>query len=272
VLLTTGALSVAAEAPIPPLAARVTDTTGTLSAQQVQVLDARLAQFEARKGAQIAVLLVPTTQSEAIEQYALRAVEKWKLGRKKVDDGVLLVIAKSDRVLRIEVGYGLEGALTDAASSRIINESIAPKFAQGDFAGGIDAGLDAVMKVIDGEPLPPSVNKAAAPDELPPYAAVLIALTLVIGTVLRLWLDRLPASLATGSVVGVAAWLLAGALSTAALAAALAAAFTLAGGVRLLGGRGHHHGGSGWGGGGRGGGGFRGGGGGFGGGGSGGRW
>jgi uncharacterized protein len=245
VLLTTGALSVAAEAPIPPLAARVTDTTGTLSAQQVQVLDARLAQFEARKGAQIAVLLVPTTQSEAIEQYALRAVEKWKLGRKKVDDGVLLVIAKSDRVLRIEVGYGLEGALTDAASSRIINE---------------------------GEPLPPSVNKAAAPDELPPYAAVLIALTLVIGTVLRLWLDRLPASLATGSVVGVAAWLLAGALSTAALAAALAAAFTLAGGVRLLGGRGHHHGGSGWGGGGRGGGGFRGGGGGFGGGGSGGRW
>ena len=213
-----------------------------------------------------------TTQPEAIEQYALRAVEKWKLGRQKVDDGVLLVIAKSDRTLRIEVGYGLEGALTDATSSRIVNEFMTPRFAQGDFAGGIEAGLDQVMKVIDGEPLPAPASKAAAPDELPPYAAVLIALTLVIGTVPRLWLDRLPASLVTGGVVGVAAWL-AGALSTAALTAAIAAAFTLAGGVRLFGGRGHHHGGgSRWGAGGRGGGGFRGGGGGFGGGGSSGRW
>ena len=239
-----------------------------MSAQQTAALEQRLAQFEARKGAQLALLLVPTTKPEVIEQYALRAAEQWKLGRKKVDDGALLVVARDDRTMRIEVGYGLEGALTDATSNRILTEVIAPKFAQGDFNGGIEAGLDAMMKVIDGEALPAPPGKAAPPDELPAYVPALVAVALVVGALLRIWFGRIPASLATGGVVGAAAWLLAGALSTAVLAAVIATLFTLAGGARLLAGLGHH---GGRGGAGRGGG-FRGGGGGFGGGGSTGRW
>lgn len=128
----------------------MTDTTGTLDAQQTAALEGRLAAFEAAKRVQIAVLMVPTTRPEAIEQYALRVVEQWKLGRKKADDGALLLVAKDDRALRIEVGYGLEGALGDAVTKRIISDVTAPRFAQGDFAGGLDAGVDAMMRVVQG--------------------------------------------------------------------------------------------------------------------------
>jgi uncharacterized protein len=141
--------------PIPKLEARVTDLTGTLTAGQQAELEQKLADFEARKGAQIAVLVVPTTAPEEIEQYSIRVVEAWKIGRKKVDDGVLLIVAKSDRTLRIEVGYGLEGALTDATSNRIIDETIVPLLRQGQYFAGISAGVDQIMRVIDGEPLPP---------------------------------------------------------------------------------------------------------------------
>ncbi len=144
----------AALQPIPPLAARVTDLTGTLTAAERAQLEARLAEFEARKGAQIAVLIVPTTQPEEIEQYSIRVVDAWKLGREKPDDGALLLVAKEDRTLRIEVGRGLEGALTDLVSKRIIADTITPQFRQGDFAGGIDAGVEQMIRVVDGEPLP----------------------------------------------------------------------------------------------------------------------
>jgi len=117
-----------AEVPVPALTGRVVDLTGTLTADQKTALEAKLAAFEAEKGAQIAVLLVPTTQPEAIEQYSIRVVEAWKLGRKGVDDGVLLLIAKNDRKMRIEVGYGLEGVLPDAVAKRIISEVITPFF------------------------------------------------------------------------------------------------------------------------------------------------
>ncbi len=130
-----------ADVAVPPLKARVTDLTGTLSAQQQTALEQTLAAFEARKGSQIAVLIVPTTQPETVEQYALRVEETWKLGRKGVDDGALLVVAKDDRKLRIEVGYGLEGVLPDAIAKRIIAEDITPRFKQGDFYGGISAEL-----------------------------------------------------------------------------------------------------------------------------------
>lgn len=140
--------------PVPPLSGRVVDLTGTLSAGSVRDLDQRLSAFEERKGSQVAVLIVPTTQPEAIEQYSIRVAEQWKLGRKKVDDGAILLVAKNDRALRIEVGYGLEGALTDIASKRIIADIITPHFREGDFEGGIAAGVDAMLKVIDGEPLP----------------------------------------------------------------------------------------------------------------------
>jgi len=161
---------VAAQAlqPVPPLNARVTDTTGTLDAAQRQALEATLAELEGRKGAQIAVLMVPTTQPEAIEQYSIRVAEAWKIGRGRaaaerasgdrnapaIDDGVLLLIAKNDRRLRIEVGYGLEGAIPDGIAKRIIDESIAPRFRRQDWFGGIQAGVQDLRARIEGEPLP----------------------------------------------------------------------------------------------------------------------
>src|SRR5215468_1895651 len=140
---------------VPPLTAHVTDLTGTLTRDQVARLDQKLSAFEARKGSQIAMLIVPTTHPEEIEQYSIRVVDQWKLGRKKVDDGALLLVAKDDRRVRIEVGYGLEGALPDAIANRIVSDVITPQFRAGNFYGGLDAGVDAMIKVIDGEPLPP---------------------------------------------------------------------------------------------------------------------
>src|SRR5690606_17894367 len=134
----------------PPLQGRVTDLTSTLNAGQSQALSSKLADLEKRKGAQIALLLVPTTAPESIEQYAVRAFETWRLGRDNVDDGILLVVAKDDRALRIEVGYGLEGAVTDALAGRIIREQITPRLGQGDFYGGLQAGVDSLTKLIDG--------------------------------------------------------------------------------------------------------------------------
>src|SRR5215212_12203782 len=139
---------------VPPLSGRVVDQTATLSSGDIASLQQTLRSFESRKGSQIAVLIVPTTDGEAIEQFSLRVAEAWKIGRKKIDDGALLVIAKNDRRLRIEVGYGLEGALTDATTKRIIDEDITPKFKSGDFAGGISAGVNRMIRVIGGEKLP----------------------------------------------------------------------------------------------------------------------
>src|SRR5688572_28329893 len=113
-----------AQVPVPALTARVTDLTTTLSAQQRAALEERLAAFEARKGSQIAVLIVPTTAPETIEQYAIRVAEQWKVGRKGIDDGAILLVALKDRALRIEVGYGLEGVLPDAVAKRIVEEVI----------------------------------------------------------------------------------------------------------------------------------------------------
>ena len=144
-----------AEVAVPPLVRRVTDLTATLDAQQTQTLEARLAAFEAKKGAQLAVLIVPSTQPETIEQFGIRVAEAWKLGRKGVDDGALLLVAKNDRTLRIEVGYGLEGVLNDATAKRIVDEIIVPHFKRGEFYPGIESGTAAMMRVVDGESLPP---------------------------------------------------------------------------------------------------------------------
>src|SRR5206468_8483539 len=132
----------------------VVDTTGTLSSGDIAAQSQRLLDFQKRKGSQIAVLIVPTTAPETIEQYSIRAAETWKIGRKKIDDGALLVIAKNDHKLRIEVGYGVEGSLTDLTTRRIIDEDITPKFKAGDFAGGVSAGIDRMIAVIDGAKLP----------------------------------------------------------------------------------------------------------------------
>ena len=263
-----------AQVPVPPMGGRVTDQTATLSDEQKSVLERTLQSFEARKGSQVAVLIVPTTAPETIEQYALRVAEQWKPGRKNVDDGALLVVAKNDRTLRIEVGYGLEGALTDAASKRIISEVIVPRFRQGDFYGGISAGVDRMLRVIDGEPLPnPEEGRPAGTRGMGSILPVMMVLALVAGGVLRTVLGRFPAALVTGGAVSAVAWMLAGAISVALIAGGVAFLCTLLGGG--MGGRGMGIGGfrgGGFGGGGFGGGGFSGGGGGFGGGGASGRW
>ena len=139
---------------VPPLSARVTDLSGTLSGAQQAQLEQQLAAFEQARGSQIAILIVPTTQPEAIEQYSIRVAEAWKIGRRKHDDGVLIVVAKNDRKMRIEVGYGLEGAIPDALAKRIIGETLAPKFKAGDFAGGLSAAVTQMQKLIEGESLP----------------------------------------------------------------------------------------------------------------------
>jgi uncharacterized protein len=263
-----------AQVAVPPVTARVTDLTGTLTREQQAGLERMLQEFEARKGSQLAVLLVPTT---APEQFSLRVGEQWKVGRKKIDDGAILVVAKDDRTLRIEVGYGLEGVLNDATASRIIREVIVPRFREGDFYGGINAGLDRMMRVIDGEPLPePARRGLPAQGGFLQILPILLILALVGGSILRAMLGRFLGAAATGGAVGLLAWTLAGAMTIALLAGVLAFVFTLIGGGM---GRGYYGGfpggiyrGGSWGGGGWGGGGFRGGGGSFGGGGASGRW
>ena len=257
---------------VPPLTGRVTDQTVTLTTEQKAVLEQTLQAFEARKGSQIALLIVPTTAPETIEQYSLRVAEQWKLGRKKVDDGAILVVAKSDRALRIEVGYGLEGALNDATSKRIISETITPRFRQGDFYGGITAGVEQIIRVVDGERLPePKKSPAGDLSGVQQFIPIILVLALVLGGLLRSALGRLPGAVATGGIVGIGAWWLGGAISIGLGAGVIALLFTLLSGG--MGGRGigGHYGGFGRGDG-FGGGGFGGGGGGFGGGGASGRW
>ncbi len=260
--------------PVPPLTGRVVDLTGTLAPAQQQALDGRLRQFEERKGSQVAVLIVPRTAPETIEQYGIRVAEQWQVGRSKVDDGAILLVAKEERTLRIEVAYGLEGALNDATAKRIIEDLIVPRFRDGDFAGGIDTGVDAILRVIDGEALPapaPSGAVDAGPFSLLPF---LFFGALVLGGLMRALVGRGKGALATGGLLGLAAWLLSGTLLLALIAAIVGVIVTLAGGQMGSGWRGGYRGSGGWGSGsgGGGGGGFRGGGGGFGGGGASGRW
>ena len=265
-----GSLLAAAQVPVPALTGHVIDQSGTLSAEQKSSLEQTLTAFEARKGSQLAVLMIASSAPEEIEQYALRVAEQWKLGRKKVDDGAILVVAKNDRTLRIEVGYGLEGALNDATSKRIISEVILPRFKQQDFYGGITAGVEQIIRVIEGEPLPaPAEKPAGSFGEFRQYVPVVFILALAVGGVLRAALGRVPGALVTGGAVAVIAWFVAGALSMALIAGVMALFVTLLGGGMVGPGFGGYYGGGGRGGFG---GGFRGGGGGFGGGGASGRW
>ena len=265
--------------PVPPLQARMTDLTGTLTTEQRSALEQSLRSFETRKGTQIAVLIVATTKPEEIEQYALRVVEQWKLGRKKVDDGALLLIAKDDRTVRIEVGYGIEGALPDVTANRIVNDTIAPRLKEGDYFGGVSAGVDQMIHVVDGEPLPEPKRGSAGSGgaNVGQWLPALFLVALVVGGMLRTALGRVPGALVTGGLLAFLGWVLGGALLAAGVAGGIAFLITLLGfGMGRYGGMygGALHGGMGMGmGGGRsGGGGFGGGGGGFGGGGASGRF
>jgi uncharacterized protein len=272
---------------VPQLKAPVTDLTGTLAPDQVAALDAKLRAFTQSKGSQVAVLIVPTTQPEAIEQYSLRVAEAWKLGRKGVDDGALLLVALNDRKVRIEVGYGLEGALPDATANRIIDEVIVPAFRRGDIYDGIASGVDRMLRVIEGERLPePEVNSpAVGVPGLLHFLPFLFIFALIGGPILRRLFGRVGGALASGGLVGFLVWLLIGVLGIALGAGIVAFIFFLIGGSGGGGPGGgwySRRGGGGWGfpggfgggvgGGGFGGGGFSGGGGGFGGGGASGGW
>ncbi len=201
-----------AEVAIPLLKSHVTDLTATLSVGEVTQLEQKLAAFEKAKGSQVAVLIVPTTHPETIEQYALRVAETWKLGRKGIDDGVLLLIAKNDRTLRIEAGYGVEGALPDAMAKRIIAEIIVPQFKAGNFAAGIDAGIDAILSSLKGESLPlPSTkngpgNSSGMHFLLDNFIPILIGL-IVLGRMLQTLLGRLVGAAITSIGVGFIGWL-----------------------------------------------------------------
>jgi uncharacterized protein len=265
---------------VPPLAARVTDLTGTLTAPERAALEEKLQAFEQRKGAQLAVLIVPTTQPEAIEQYSIRVVDAWKLGREKPDDGALLLVAMQDRALRIEVGRGLEGALTDLTANRIIDETITPRFREGDFAGGISAGVDRMIQVIDGEPLPEPERHWNGPQGVGAILPILFFVIFFASTILRAVFGRSLGSVASGGVAGGITWFVTQALGISIgvglVGLLLSLLMGFGGGGRWS--SGPRHGGwttGGWGGGGfggGGGGGFRGGGGSFGGGGASGRW
>jgi len=222
-----------ADVAVPPLVGRVVDQTGTLSSGDIDSLQQTLRGFEARKGSQVAVLIVPTTEPESIEQYSLRVAEAWKIGRKKIDDGALLVVAKNDRKLRIEVGYGLEGALTDVTTRRIIDEIITPRFRNGDFAGGISAGVDRIISVIDGEPLPPPpqrsqrTNSSVSPEFFNPTNPFVIIAVLFLGNLMRSLLGLLVGSAAAGGVAAVMVWYFLGSLIFAAIAFVAVGLFTM---------------------------------------------
>jgi uncharacterized protein len=230
-LLLCFSFAAAAEVAVPPLSGRVVDQTGTLSSGDIASLTQTLKDLQTRKGSQIAVLIVPTTDLESIEQFSIRVAEAWKIGRKKIDDGALLVVAKNDRHLRIEVGYGLEGALTDATTKRIIDEDITPKFKSGDFAGGISAGVDRMIRVIDGEKLPaPEPEHWRSPvlfniiDPLNPFVIVGV---FIVGGILRTTLGRLFGSAATGGFVGFVAWLFVGSIAVSFIVALIAFVFAM---------------------------------------------
>jgi uncharacterized protein len=218
---------------VPPLTSPVTDTTGTLAADQVAALDAKLRAFEQAKGSQVAVVVVRSTEPETIEQYALRVAEAWKIGRKGVDDGAILVVALDDRKLRIEVGYGLEGALPDATANRIIDEDIVPAFRRGDFYGGIATGVDRMLRVIEGEPLPEPELRSPSQGVpgLFPVLPFLFIFALFGGSIFRRLFGRVGGAFATGGLVGFLTWVLVGILGLALGAGVLAFLFALLGGL-----------------------------------------
>jgi len=278
-------LPLAAQQPVPRLMGRVVDLTSTLTGSERAALEQKLAALEQRKGSQVAVLMVKSTQPEAIEEFSLRVAEAWQIGRGKTDDGVVVVVAKDDRRMRIEVGYGLEGAVPDALAKRIIAEQMTPHFRDGDYAGGLNAGVDALAKLIDGEPLPPPAGQPARGSgdrgnggkSFESFFGLLFVLVLFVAPVLRRIFGALFGGLVFGGVAALIVWVVSKilflALGIGFVAFMLTAVGIVGGPGRWSSGGGYWGGRGGFGGGfGRGGGGFSGGGGRFGGGGASGGW
>ena len=225
---------------VPKLTAHVVDQTGTLTGAERDALEAKLAGFEQARGSQVAVLIVPTLGTETIEEFAGRVTDAWQLGRKGVDDGVLLAIAKQQRKIRVHTGRGVQGTLTDALSKRIAADVIAPRFRNGDFAGGINDGVDAIMKAIEGESLPlPEAKRAPSTGRVDTFSSIGNFLILgfflvpVAGMILRGMFGRFLGAGATAGVTGFAAWMFFGSIAIVAGAAVLAFLFTLLSNLRM---------------------------------------
>jgi uncharacterized protein len=251
---------------IPALKTHVTDLTQTLTSEQQNQLEAKLSVFEQQSGSQIAVLMVASTQPEDIAQYGIRVADAWKLGRQKPDDGLLILVAKDDHKMRIEVGYGLEGAIPDLTAKRVITEVMAPSFKQNDFYGGINNATDKLIALISGEQLPAPNKQVAGNNGFENILPILLFGGLILGGILRTIFGNFFGGALNGGAIGMLAWLLGGGIFAAILFGLLAFVFTLIGPVGLS------QMGGGFGGGRSGGGGFSGGGGGFGGGGASGNW
>lgn len=195
---------------VPPLQSAVTDLTQTLSGEEQAALNQKLSQFSQQTGSQVAVLLLPTTQPEDIAQFGIRLADAWKIGREKQDDGVIIIVAKNDRKMRIEVGYGLEGAIPDAIAKRIISEQMSPAFKQGQFYQGLNLATDTVIKLIQGEqlPAPAKQTRQATTDDWMAMLPILMFAAIIGGAILKGMLGDFPGSLVTGGLLGgLAGWL-----------------------------------------------------------------
>lgn len=228
---------------VPPLA-RVTDQTGTLSAADKTALENKLAAFETAHGSQIAIVMVASTQPEPISDFAQRIGDAWKIGRKGIGDGLLIVVAKDDRKVWIAVAKALEGAIPDLAAKRVIREAIAPRFRDNDFAGGLSAGLDAIFKLIEGEGLPAPIGvpaqKIDAGESTLGLLVPFIVAGLVFGALLRRIVGR-PGALLAGGGAGIIAGVMLSSLWLGIVAAIAVLVLSLVGGVstagQVLGGR-----------------------------------
>jgi uncharacterized protein len=256
VLLVLGGPVPAQDTAIPRFDSPVVDTTGTLDAATRQSLERQALDLQQRKGVQLQVLMVASTQPESIEAYAVRAFAAFKLGRKGVDDGVLLVVAKQDRKVRIEVGYGLEGAIPDITAGRVIQEYLVPRFRQGDYAGGIVDATAQLVKLVDGELLPEPVAGHSTGSDRGAGWLFALFVAFIVGQVARGMFARLPAGLRAvlgGVASGGVAWMLSAALLVGGIGAFIGVLLGLTGGGG--GGRfARHRDWGGWGGGGMGGG------------------
>ncbi|HSE89959.1 MAG TPA: TPM domain-containing protein [Candidatus Binatia bacterium] len=203
-LLAPTILSLAMALDVPPLRGRINDYAGLIPTDRARALEERLARFEAETGHQIAVFTIPSLKGDSLEDFSIRVAETWKIGKKGFDNGAILLVARDDRRLRIEVGYGLEGVMPDAIASRIIREVITPRFRSGDYAGGIEAGVDAILKITKGETLPERTRPAPGPTAS--QGASLITI-LMITAMLALFIGMTRRRLLGGTVGGAASGL-----------------------------------------------------------------
>lgn len=219
---------------IPPLQSAVTDLTQTLNIEEQAALNQKLSQFSQQSGSQVAVLLLPTTQPEDIAQFGIRLAEAWKIGREKQDDGVIIIVAKKDRKMRIEVGYGLEGAIPDAVAKRIISDQIAPAFKQGQFYQGLNLATDTVIQLIQGEqlPAPAKSTEQSHADDWMSMLPILMFAAIIGGAILKGLLGDFPGSLVTGGLLGGLAGILGATALLMGLIGLAAFVFTMAMGGR----------------------------------------